>query len=93
VSPAPGANGIKQLESGALRYSKGDKFTYDEIDGFGGEAHFANGKMTFMTGTAWIDPQTMLIVRHDLLFRSGGKIGENSSTQLVGIQRAPHLAP
>jgi uncharacterized caspase-like protein len=194
VSPAPGANGIKQLESGALRYSKGDKFTYDEIDGFTGkaqrfthrvtatdgerveindgktvldqmggviknrfgvknpaavvapaelalgkrwrtaftntqpdgdigtnfweskvvaieevtvpagkfvafkverrgEARFSNGKITFMTGTAWIDPQTMLVVRHDLLFRSGGKIGENSSTQLVGIQRAPRLAP
>ena len=54
-----------------------------------GEARPPTGAITFMTGTDWIDPQTMLVVRSDRLFRQGGKITENFSLRLVAFERAP----
>jgi hypothetical protein len=194
VAPMPGANGIKQLESGAMRFFKGDRFTWDEVDGFSGntkryeqlvtlataervkvndgagvrdqmggelknrfgvknpaalvapaelalgkrwrtaftntqpngvvgtnfwdskvvafeeitvpagkfwafrverrgESDLSNGKRLFMTGTNWIDPQTMLVIRTDLLFRLGSTITEHTSSRLVAIRRAPRVVP
>ena len=54
-----------------------------------GQARQADGRLTQMTGTMWVDPKTMLVVRNDLLFREAGKITEHSSTVLVAFERAP----
>ena len=40
-----------------------------------------------LSGTAWIDPTTMLTVRDDTLKRRGGKITEYGSLQLVSMKR------
>lgn len=58
-----------------------------------GEARSAQGAMTFMTATAWVDPETMLVVRIEYLYRSRGKITEHASTELAEIRRAPRPGP
>jgi uncharacterized caspase-like protein len=47
-----------------------------------GEASFPRG-FTVLTGTHWIDPTTMLVVRADRLFRSSGRITDHFSAVLV----------
>ena len=56
-----------------------------------GEARGSNTYVV-LTGTAWIDPTTMITVRTDTLQRSGGKIGLYDSEQLVSVTRAPRPA-
>ncbi len=53
-----------------------------------GRAVGRNG-VTVQTGTSWIDPKTMMIVRSDLLFRNNGKITEYSSSVMVALQKSP----
>ena len=54
-----------------------------------GLARPSQGRLTFLSGTAWIDPTTMFVVRNDVLFRVNGRITERSSDQLVSMKRAP----
>ncbi len=54
-----------------------------------GLARSQNGPGSQISGTAWIDPTTMFVVRHDTLFRNKGVITEQSSDRLVSIKRAP----
>lgn len=54
-----------------------------------GLARSHNGPGSQISGTAWIDPTTMFVVRHDTLFRNRGVITEQSSDRLVSIKRAP----
>jgi Caspase domain len=52
-----------------------------------GEARRPGG-FSRMTGTMWIDPTTMLSVRNDTMFRSGGKIDHYDSNQWVSYRPA-----
>jgi hypothetical protein len=52
-----------------------------------GWARFAGGSATRMTGTTWVDPRTMQVVRIDLTFTKDGKAVENSSDRLVRLQQ------
>ncbi|HEV8695991.1 MAG TPA: caspase family protein [Lysobacter sp.] len=57
-----------------------------------GWARHPGGRTIAMSGTLWIDPQTMMTVRNDLLFRSKSKVVEQSSDRLVELHRAPRPA-
>jgi hypothetical protein len=57
-----------------------------------GQARPAQGAITFLSGTAWIDPATMLAVRNDHLFRKHGQIVDQGSDQLVSVKRVPRPA-
>jgi len=57
-----------------------------------GEARPLNGAaMTFLSGTDWIDPRTMIVVRTDIKFRQSGRgsgmVSEFGSQQLVAFER------
>ena len=54
-----------------------------------GEARAANGAITYMTGTNWVDPTTMLVMRSDYTFRLNGKIVRHETDQVVSHKRAP----
>lgn len=43
---------------------------------------------TTLESTYWVEPSTMRVVRHDILFRSGGKITEYESVVLVEAKSA-----
>jgi hypothetical protein len=58
-----------------------------------GHSELSNGKRLTMTGTNWIDPQTMLVIRTNLLFRMGSTITENSSSRMVAIRRGAGVVP
>ena len=63
-------------------------FRVYRIDGQGW-ARFADGTATRMTGTTWVDPRMMVVVRVDLKFTRDGKVMENSSDRLVRLQQVP----
>ena len=54
-----------------------------------GESRHPDGVSTFLNGTLWIDPSTMLVLRNDLLFRRRGKVTENSSQELAAVRQVP----
>jgi hypothetical protein len=54
-----------------------------------GESRHPDGSISYLTGTLWIDPTTMLVLRNDLLFRRRGNITENSSQELAAVHQVP----
>ena len=56
-----------------------------------GEAKGPRGT-TVLSGTLWIDPATMRVIRNDLLFKAGNRVVEHSSTQLVSLSLVPRPA-
>ena len=54
-----------------------------------GQARPVQGALTFMSGTAWIDPTTMFAVRNDYMFTVNGRITEQSSERLVRLKLVP----
>ena len=54
-----------------------------------GQASHQGGKVTFLSGTAWIDPTTMFTVRNDTEFRFNSQLVEQTSDRLVSLQRVP----
>ena len=58
-----------------------------------GEARAANGAITYMTGTNWVDPTTMLVMRSDYTHRLNGKIVRHETDQVVSHKRAPRPNP
>ena len=58
-----------------------------------GESRSESGAVTQMTGTAWVDPVTMMTLRGDFMFSHNGKVVQHGSDQLVSYKRAPRQAP
>jgi Caspase domain len=47
------------------------------------------GGLTQLTGTMWIDPRVMHVVRNDLLYRHKGKVTESSSVVMTAMNKMP----
>jgi hypothetical protein len=56
-----------------------------------GQARSSTGAITVMEGSSWVDPATMILLRHDLKHTRRGKVTEQQSVQLVA--RRPGAGP